>query len=111
MNLLQRFDAILGSNQSLNFDDGTIDHTSYLDPETGLLIQKPLKVTPEQVRQRDIRDLRRELEGVEHRLARLDDPIPPWQVDVPSSEILERTRTILLEARTVVRAELKRLKA
>jgi hypothetical protein len=49
--------------------------------------------------------LRRELEGIEHRLAHLDDPVEHW-MPVPHPGEVERTRTSLENTREHILREL-----
>jgi hypothetical protein len=55
-----------------SFDDGTVDHVSYRDPETGLVVQQPVAATSEEQRETEIRGWQHALASVEHRLAALD---------------------------------------
>jgi hypothetical protein len=79
-----------------------VDHLTYLDPDTGLRYARSVAATDEEIVEREIRDLRRELEGVEFRLAHLDDEPPPWVTEPPSDKAIERARTSLLNTRAVI---------
>lgn len=60
------------------FDDDQGDTITYRGPD-GRKATRPVAASPEEIRQRDIRDLYRELEGVEFQLAHVEDPVP-WKV-------------------------------
>jgi hypothetical protein len=104
-----------------DFPNGTFiesqggDRESFID-EWGEIAWRPIAGTPvdgfpsQWHRDQHIRDLKRELAGVEHRLEHLDDPVLAFQ-EPPTAESLERNRTSLVNTRTAILAELERLDA
>lgn len=86
-----------------------IDTYAGLPDENGMRTPVPVAATPERQAASYAAALRRELEGVEFRLAHIDDPLPPWILDVPNPESVERQRVSLEGTRDVIVDELERL--
>jgi hypothetical protein len=107
MNLLRRFDVVHGANNTLTWDDGEPGGYTRVRTEDGLWMVKSIAATPEEQRQREADALRRELTGVEFRLAHLDDEPPWWQLELPSPETIERERTSLTNTRQTILSELE----
>jgi hypothetical protein len=97
-------DMVAMPNQTAVLDNGTVDYITQIGPD-GLAVQRPLAATEEEKRQAYRAALRRELEGVEHRLEHLDDPAP-WWTAAPTAEQIEQDRTSLENTRAVILAEL-----
>jgi hypothetical protein len=107
MNLLRRYDVIRGPNQTLLYDDGEPGNYIRVRTEDGLWMDKSIAADTQEIRQREADALRRELTGVEFRLAHLDDPQPPWLLEVPNRETIERERTSLENTRKAILSELE----
>ena len=107
--LFSHADIVFGSNQSIVIDDHRVDHVSVLNPETGLVTQKPVAATAEEIRLRELASLRRGLESVEYRLANLDpNDVMPWEEPV-SEERMAKIRAGLEAEREYVLAKLAEL--
>jgi hypothetical protein len=104
---LDRLNPVELPNRMLTYDDGQVDTVTVVDPKTGLRSERPIKLTPEEERERSIRDLRRGLEGVEFRLLHVSE-VMPWE-DPLSAEVVERRTRGLQAERDFILAELERL--
>jgi hypothetical protein len=89
-------------------DDGELDHITERGPD-GLRRMRPIAATAEEKVAAEAAALRRELDGVEHRLFHLDDPLPPLVTEPPSEQALERTRTSLVNTKAAILARLAEL--
>jgi hypothetical protein len=85
------------------------DHINVVDPVTGLTSQKPIHITPDEERDRTIRDLKRGLESVDYRAATVDEYMP-WQ-EPPSAEVVAQRRLEFENERQFILSELERLGA
>jgi hypothetical protein len=56
-----------------------------------------------------VANLKRNIESCDHNLAHLDDPVPQWLGEPPTSEQRERRRAEIESEKTAVLAELARL--
>jgi hypothetical protein len=78
--------------------------------KTGARTAYPVAITLEQEREREIASLRRSLEGVDHRLAHVDDDDRfPWESEPPTAEQVERKRAGLDAEREFVVSKLAEL--
>jgi hypothetical protein len=85
----ERVDA---AHNTFTIDDHRVDHETILDPETGLLVQRPIKITPEQEHARELAAMHHALESVDYRIATLD-PNDVMAYEEPlSDERMERKR-------------------
>jgi hypothetical protein len=105
---MRRDQAVELPNQTLAYDTGEVDHY-YIRDEDGLRRAVSVKASEEEQAASYAAALRRELAGVEWRLKHLDDEPPPWQLEVPNRETVERTRTSLEGTKAKILDELKRL--
>jgi hypothetical protein len=103
-----RDQAIELPNQTLVWADGEVDYY-IVRGEDGLRHAVSVIATEEEKNAAYAAALRRELEGIERRLAHLDDELPPWMLEVPNKETVERTRTSLEGTKAKIHEELKRL--
>jgi hypothetical protein len=103
-----RNEAIELGNQTLVWPDIEVDYVTVRD-EHGLRHAVSVKASEEEKAASYAAALRRELGGVEHQLAHLDDEPPPWVVEVPNRETVERTRTSLEGTKAKILDELKQL--
>jgi hypothetical protein len=97
---------------------GDPDHVWVYDQELGMRVPRPVRGTPVEAGGETfpsqwhldayITNLHREIEGVNHRLAHLDDATAWWQ-ETPNSDHRERLRSDLESEKTAALAELKRL--
>jgi hypothetical protein len=105
---MRKDQAIEGPNQTLAWPDIEVDHYFTRDAD-GLRHAVSVKASEEEKAASYAAALRRELGGVEHQLAHLDDEPPPWVVEVPNRETVERTRTSLEGTKAKILDELKQL--
>jgi hypothetical protein len=81
---------------------------SWTDPATGQRYARPVAASDEEKRLAEIECLGRELRGIEHRLAHLDDPVMAHQA-LPIPAEVERTRQGLVNTKAAVLARLAEL--
>ena len=94
---------------TFTIDDATVDHFSVLDPATGLVTQKPVKASDEEMRQREVLGYQRGLASVDHRLATLDpNDVMPYEEPL-SQEQVDRRRAGLEAERAFIVARLAEL--
>jgi len=94
-------------NHTILADDGEQDSYTTLGAD-GLRVSHSILVTPEELKQREIDGLHRELVGVNHNLAHIEDAPLPWLPRLTSEEI-ERERTSLVNTRAAILARLAEL--
>jgi hypothetical protein len=106
MRLTDRFGAVKQPNNTITYDNGTVDCVSFVG-EDGLVVQRPIAITPEEERDRSVRDLRRALESVAFREQHVAE-VMPWEEPM-SADKVERKRSELANERAFILAELDRL--
>lgn len=110
---LTRFDAIEDApSRTILYDDGQFDHVTVRDPETGLLTQRPIRATPEEQREVEVKNLRSNLASVEDALAGVEGLWPNEQL-LPTErrERIEERRAGLEAERQVIYERLAALGA
>jgi hypothetical protein len=111
---LNRFrlpERVEGEQNTFTLDDKRVDHASWLNPQTGLLEQRSIKATEEELRAREVASLRRALESVDARIAQLDpNDVFAWE-EPRTEEQMRRRREGLDAERAHILAELARLEA
>jgi hypothetical protein len=93
----------------LSFDDGRTDSLSYRDPETGLVVHRPVAASPEEKRQAEIDSWRHGLESVERRIATSDPTDRFLHGDDPTEKEIEKRRASMEGERQKCLDELARL--
>ena len=83
-------------HQTFGFDDRRVDTETWLNPETGLVEQRPIKITPEQAKVVEIEGWRRALASVDLRIANFDPNANLMAYEEPlTEEKIERLRLSL----------------
>ncbi len=96
----------------LAVDDHRVDAISWLNPDTGLIEQKPARITPEEARQVEIDGWRKALASVERRIETFDPNGDRMPYEEPlTEEKIERLRVSLDGEKQRCLDELARLEA
>lgn len=112
MGLLSRYDVVLDERtRTATYDDGTYDYVEVRN-EGGLLEQRPVAATDEELRQTEIRNLNANLALVEEALLHVDGSfVTEDLLPTERHERIEERRAGLEAERAVIEARLKILEA
>jgi hypothetical protein len=85
-----------------------VDHYSTVDRKTGLRTARSVAATEDEIRQRDADAYRRSLDGVEFRLAHVDEA-QAWYEDPPSEQRIAERRALLENEKQFILAKINEL--
>jgi hypothetical protein len=86
-----RSNEVQTGHQTFVVDDHRVAaYETVLDPETGLIVQRSIAATDEEIRARELAAMRRGLESVDARIAQADHKLAPWEDDPDEEEIAKR---------------------